>query len=294
VNLIKALGKAYREALESSLQGVAEIALALREQLDLPEAAQPASWKQPPKEHLLPEGTSILDVYDVTSTGLLILGAPGAGKSTLLYKLAHGLLTRAAQEEDHPLPVVLNLSLWAAKRLPVEEWIVEQLELRYYIPRKLGQQWQQEGRWLLLLDGLNEVAPSARVTGVEAINTYLATQTHMISIVVCSRLDEYEALSKPLALQCVVVVQPLTPEQVSAYLNKAGGALSAVREVIGSNPALNESLTTPLILNVAALAYKDKAVEDLPQSSTAEEQQRHIFASYLQRMLPAAKKQSEP
>src|SRR5207249_4860172 len=98
----------YREALESSLQGVAEIALALREQLDLPEAPQPASWKLPHKERLLPEGTSILDVYDETSTGLLILGAPGAGKSTLLYKLAHALLTRAAQEENHPLPVVLN------------------------------------------------------------------------------------------------------------------------------------------------------------------------------------------
>jgi hypothetical protein len=99
VNLIRALDKAYHEALESSLQGVSGIALTMREQLNLPEAPQPASWKLPQKERLLPEGTTIVDVYDDASNGLLILGNPGAGKSTLLYELAHALLRRAAQDE---------------------------------------------------------------------------------------------------------------------------------------------------------------------------------------------------
>jgi serine/threonine protein kinase len=292
--LLKALGRAYREALESSLQGVASIRLTMRERLDLTEAEVPTSWKLPQKEQLLPEGTSILDVYDDAATGLLILGNPGAGKSTLLYELAQALIKRAQQEEQHPLPVVLNLPLWAAKQLPLEDWIVEQLELRYTIPRKLSRRWLQEERWLLLLDGLDEVAHASRSACVEAINTYLSARTRLVSPVVCSRLEDYEVLSQPLRLSRVVVVQPLTAEQVESYLTTAGRSLAAVREVIQQNVVLRELLTTPLMLHVVTLAYQGKAVEDLPQLGTPEELQRYIFASYLQRMLPTDGKRSPP
>jgi hypothetical protein len=293
-NLLKALGKAYREALESSLQGVASIRLSMRERLDLTPAQESVSWQLPQKERLLPEGTTILDVYDEANTGLLILGNPGAGKSTLLYELAQALVTRAQHDEQHAIPVVLNLSLWATKRLPLEDWIVEQLELRYAIPRKLGRRWQQEERWLLLLDGLDEVALSVRPACVEAINTYLSTRSRLISPVVCSRLQDYDVLREPLRLQSRVVVQPLTSEQVEAYLSTAGPALAAVREVVQRNAVLQELLTTPLMLNVVTLAYKDKASVDLPQLGSVEEQQRQIFASYLHRMLPLEGKRSAP
>jgi serine/threonine protein kinase len=294
LRLLKALGKAYREALESSLQGVASIRLAMRERLDLTQAQYPASWKIPQQERLLPEGTTILEVYDEANTGLLILGNPGAGKSTLLYELAQALIKRAQQDDQHPIAVVLNLSLWATKRLPLEDWIVEQLELRYAIPRKLGQRWLQEERWLLLLDGLDEVALSARPACVEAINTYLSTRIRLVSPVVCSRLEDYEALREPLRLPNVVVVQPLTPEQIDTYFSGAGPSLAAVREVVQHNPVLHELLTTPLMLHVVTLTYRDKAVADLPQFGPAQEQQRYIFASYLQRMLPVGGKRSSP
>jgi hypothetical protein len=184
--------------------------------------------------------------------------------------------------------------LWAAKQLPLEDWIVEQLELRYTIPRKLGRRWLQEERWLLLLDGLDEVAHASRPACVEAINTYLSTRTRLVSPVVCSRLQDYEALSQPLRLSRVVVVQPLTAEQVESYLTAAGRSLAAVREVIQHNAVLHELLTTPLMLHVVTLAYQGKAVEDLPQLGTPEELQRYIFASYLQRMLPTDGKRSPP
>jgi hypothetical protein len=171
---------------------------------------------------------------------------------------------------------------------------VEQLELRYAIPRKLGQRWQQDERWLLLLDGLDEVALAVRPACVEAINAYLASRTRLISPVVCSRLEDYEALREPLRLPSVVVVQPLTPEQVEAYLTKAGSSLAAVREVVQRNPVLQELVTTPLMLHVVTLAYRNKAVADLPQLGSAGEQQRHIFASYLERMLLVEGKRSPP
>ena len=99
-------------------------------------------------------------------------------------------------DELLPIPVVLNLSSWATRRLPLQDWIVEQLELSYYVPRKLGQGWQREGCWLLLLDGLDEVVLSARPACVEAINAYLSSRTRLISPVVCSRLQDYDALTR--------------------------------------------------------------------------------------------------
>src|SRR5215831_17692787 len=89
----------------------------------------------------LPAGTRISQVYDAAEGELLILGAPGSGKTTLLLELARDLLSRAEQDEHHPLPVVFNLSSWATKHLPLTEWLVEELNRIYQVPRKLGQAW---------------------------------------------------------------------------------------------------------------------------------------------------------
>src|SRR5207249_3655418 len=121
------------------------------------------------------------------------------------------LLERAKLDEAHPLPVVLNLSSWAQHRGTLLEWVVKELELRYLIPRRLGEHWLKEGRFLFLLDGLDEVAPSAHTTCVEAINAYHAG--HFASSVVCSRQEEYLTQSQQLTLQSAVIVQPLTLEQ---------------------------------------------------------------------------------
>ena len=89
----------------------------------------------------LPPGTSIMDVYDEAEHELLILGEPGAGKSTLLLDLAEHLLVRAEQDQTHPLPIILPLSSWAAKRPKIADWIAEQLSQIYDVPRKLSIQW---------------------------------------------------------------------------------------------------------------------------------------------------------
>jgi len=283
VIILKTLRKAYTDELTSSLQGMARIALRLHERFNLTHPARLSSWQSGQSERALPDGTTIVDTYDQAGNGLLILGEPGAGKSTLLYDLAQALLSRAEQHEQHPLPVILNLSSWATKRLPLQGWLVEELELRYLIPRTLGRRWQQEGRWLPLLDGLDEVAPSARSACIKEINAYQTTG--VVPLVVCSRREAYQAVPEQLTLQSAVIVQPLTAEQVEAYLKDSGRPLAAVRKVVRTNTVLQNLLTTPLMLSVVTLAYKDKAVKDLPQLGTAKQQQQQIFASYILRML---------
>ncbi len=290
VIILKSLRKAYTDELGASLQGMARIALGLHERFDLTHPARLSPWLPSQLERILPDGTTIVDAYDQAGNGLLILGEPGVGKSTLLYDLAQALLSQAEQDEQHLLPVILNLSAWATRRLPLEKWLVEELQRRYLIPRQQSQRWVQQTKLLLLLDGLDEVAASARGACIKAINTYQSE--HLVPLVVCSRREEYQAMSEQFTLQSAVIVQPLSSEQVKDYLAKAGEALAAVQTAMNTNPVLQELLTTPLMLSVVTLTYKDKAVKDLPQFGSPEEQQRQVFERYITQALE--KKRERP
>jgi hypothetical protein len=204
--------------LEQSLAKELRIALDLTEQPDaveLPLNALVQELKHPARP--LPSGTPIIKIFEQIGGTLLILGAPGAGKTTLLLELARDLIARAEQDEEHPIPVVFNLSSWATKRQPLNDWLVEELNTKYDVPRKIAQEWVNTDVVLPLLDGLDEVAAEHREVCVEVINTY--RQEHgLVPLSVCSRVADYEALTTKLRLQSAVVVQPLTKQQIDAYL----------------------------------------------------------------------------
>jgi DNA polymerase III delta prime subunit len=283
------LRRAYTTELTLSLQGVLKrIDLALHERLDLTLSPEESPWQPGTGERVLPGATTIVEVYDQGGRGLLILGEPGTGKTTLLYDLAQTFLSRAEQNEKQPLPILLNLSPWGLKRLPFEEWIAEELELRFNLSRRFWRQWLQEDKLLLLLDGLDEVAPPLRGSCIEALNRYHAE--HITPLIVSSRREEYLAQSQRLALQSAVVIQPLTPDQVKAYLKEAGRKLAAVQKVVQTNAVFYELLTTPLMLSVVIQAYQGKNVKELPQTGSVEEQRRMIFDYYRKRMLDSHRK----
>jgi hypothetical protein len=151
------------DLLEQSLAKELRIALDLTEQsdaVDLPLNALVQELRRLPRP--LPAGTPIIKVFEQMGGVLLILGAPGAGKTTLLLELARDLIARAEQDEEHPIPVVFNLSSWTTKRLPLKDWLIEELNQRYDVPRKLAQRWMDTDAVLPLLDGLDEVAADHR------------------------------------------------------------------------------------------------------------------------------------
>jgi hypothetical protein len=285
--MLRRVRRAWVEGvLDNSLHGAALQTLGLQERPD----AVPNDWNMVVQElnrpgDLLPSDTTIVQVFDNVDGELLILGEPGAGKTTLLLELTRTLLDRAEQYESLPIPVVFPLAPWAAKQQLLADWLVDELNQRYDVPRRIGHEWVTNDQILPLLDGLDEVAAEQRAACVEAINVYRDSRTRMLSsLVVTSRVAEYDSPSARLRLGGAVLVQALRPEQVDAYLASAGQQLAGVQAALKADATLREMAASPLLLSTMTLAYQDAPAAALPASGTIEERRRQLIATYVDQM----------
>jgi DNA polymerase III delta prime subunit len=241
----------------------------------------------------VPPGTSIAEVFDDFGSELLILGSPGTGKTTMLLELTRTLIERAQQDETHAIPVVFNLSSWATKRQPLADWMITELQQFYKIKRQAVKKWIDAGEMLPLLDGLDEVQAEYRIDCINKIHDF-GEHYGMAGMVVCSRVADYEMLPQKLRLQGAVLLQTLSNEQIEDTLRQVGDKAKTVRKVLRqlqdnaqqyNDAAAQELMRTPLILNITALAYEgNRDSELLPPDAPPAEQQRHLFATYVDQM----------
>ncbi|MBZ0279352.1 MAG: TIR domain-containing protein [Anaerolineae bacterium] len=222
-------------------------------------------------DYPLPPNAKIIDIFNDLNRELLILGAPGAGKTILLLQLAKALVEVARRQAltpspspsgrgENAIPVVFNLSSWAAEHKPLNEWIVEELRLRYQVPKKVAEMWVAEQALLLLLDGLDEVAEPYRDACVDAINAF-REQYPAVDIAVCSRIADYDMLTRKLDLRGAVTLKPLNDEQIDEYINRP--ELNGLRQVMSEDSVLREMATTPFLLNAMAYAYQGLGADAL-------------------------------
>lgn len=233
-------------------------------------------------DQALLSGASIVDIFDEMQHRLLILGKPGSGKTTMLLTLADALLRRADDDPLHPTPVVFNLASWVEQRNPLDVWLVSELNIRYNVARKVAQRWVDNDELLPLLDGLDEVQEEHRNNCVNAINQY--QQDHMVFVVVCCREAEYQGLTKPLKLQGAVLLCPLMPRQIDAYLDRAVPEVTALRSVIQRDPELYEMARSPLMLNVMTFACYDSDRQDTSPAGAIGDRYQQLLDRYVRRM----------
>ena len=233
----------------------------------------------------IPRGRKIKDIFDEANRLLLILGEPGSGKTTTLLQLARDLIAEVDSAFAQPVPIILNLATWTNKQQPLDEWLIAELNSKYHLPKRDGKKWLQDRRILPLLDGLDEVKVENRAACVEKINQ-LVMDYGLQGLVVCSRIKDYADLSVRLAFYRAIYLQPLTPEQVDEYLNRAGEKLASLRATLQEDEALRSMAQSPLILNIMSLAYQNTSAEDLsdPALATDKARRKHLFDSYITRM----------
>ncbi|WP_203745936.1 NACHT domain-containing protein [Actinoplanes cyaneus] len=262
-------------------------------------------------EHEISGTRRVVEVFDEMTGSMLILGAPGAGKTTQLIDLAQQLLTRARARREASIPVLFDLSDWVNSRpsrwnlrrrgddeetRTVRSWLLGELEERYGFHRWLSRRWLRENRFVVLLDGLDEVPARLREACVDQINQ-MQRDAQVARIAVCSREVEYEKLTRRLRLQGAVLVRPLTREQVLEYLAVAKPRLAEIAATLDEDEALWELLTTPLMLSVMMLAhYQGQDWQAVILHADPEEKRRRIFDAYIVEVLarPRAQQGAPP
>ncbi len=272
--------------LDQALADNPPINIRLNQQMD---AVDQSAWSNvidlPQQPELpLPLGTQIIDIFEQMDQSLLILGEPGTGKTILLLMLARDTIVQAAQDAQRSIPVVLNLSAWGIHRQPLDQWLVDELRVKYNIPKRIATDWVEQDDLLLLLDGLDEVPELYRDACVQAINQF--RQDHLTPMAVCCRLADYRALPTKLKLNGAVVLQSLSSEQIAQYLRSAGPTLAGLREALEKDNVLQELAQTPLMLNIMALAYHDlpHVALDTERADSIEARRQHLFDTYVARM----------
>jgi hypothetical protein len=237
----------------------------------------------------LPKGSRLLERFEALGIGgtLLVLGDPGAGKTTLLLELTADLLESThAKDLERPVPVVLNLSSWGtyklddAKKLTLNDWLIEELYVNYQIRREIGASWLKTEQWILLLDGLDEVKENERKSCMEAINQF-RQDNGSVGMALCCRVGDFKALGTQLRFQAAVFVQPLSASQVEVYLNAAnlGGALLTVQQDV----ELQKLASNPLFLWILSLAYQNHSADELRNLPDPERLKR-LFDRYIEQM----------
>ena len=268
--------------LNQSLYKVARIELGLETKPDAVERPLDVVVQRPDREsQSLPLGTPMRSVFDDLGGRLLILGDPGTGKTTLLLELTRDLLDHADNDEFYPVPVVFNLSSWAKEQLPLLEWLADDLNQQISdIPAKTWRAWLETDRILPLLDGLDEVALEHREECVARINEF-SRQKASLPLVVCSRTQDYASLDTKLQVPGAALVQPLKRRQVNDFLKQAGEPVAGVRAALQGDATLWEVFDTPLMLNIAMLAYKGVPEGAVQLSGTLEERRATLFSKYI-------------
>jgi hypothetical protein len=272
--------------LEPSLARAARLVFGLERRPDLLDLGRRRVLRLGRSPEPLPQGVPISDVFDKVGGGLLITGAPGAGKTTALLELCNELLDRAERDPSQPIPVVFNLASWARERPALGAWLVDELSRGYQVPHRIASDWVEHDSLALLLDGLDEVADAYRDACAEAVNTW-RHEHGLVSLVVCSRSAELQALGTRLRLEEAVELQPPSDAEVDrylAYLEATGTPLIDVRAALASDPELRELLHSPLLLHVIALAYHGRPALALSASGTVEQRQARLWEAYVARM----------
>jgi predicted NACHT family NTPase len=269
--------------------------------INLGKESQPQQVKRPwdaeikigqkPPAPLL-DTTTILEVFDSEEVAgkLLILGAPGSGKTTTQLELAQELIKRAEEQPDYPVPVLFNLSSWQVERPRLQNWLISELKSKYGIRPSISKQWLESHQLLPMLDGLDEVSLHQQSFCVKAINRFIESENRPLYLVVCSRLENYNAYTKLLHLNGAICLQELKNSQIKVFLENVDQ--TEFWNLIQNDTVVLNLVSNPLLLSVACLVFPQNSASDWQQITSNENCLQRLLDAYTHQMFTRTLRQN--
>lgn len=225
----------------------------------------------------------LIQWFVIASRQLLILGPPGSGKTVAMLRLSKVLFEEARRDSTQPIPLILNLYSWTRRYTSLAEWLIEQANLKYAVSENVARSWLQDGAFLLLLDGLDEVAESERSSCIEAINRH-RLEYEVTGMIICSRKSEYYEINATLDIRYIIEVLPLGSDQVATSLALLPSNRRGIISRLLSDSDLHSLTTSPLFLDLIHDAVLDSnGAEETLSNKTADELKIYLLDRYLER-----------
>ncbi|MDZ8050344.1 MAG: NACHT domain-containing protein [Aulosira sp. ZfuVER01] len=188
---------------------------------------------------------------------LLIWGSPGAGKTTFLKHLA----MYAANLEQQPIPIFISLKAFAEEedKLSLIDLINREFVKFISEPSQIIQELLELGRFLILLDGLDEVAETESNRIYRNINTLVEQYSKNIFVLTCrSGASDYtfEHFTE-------VEIADFNENQVVLFVKKWFESSQEPQLAekflaeLGRNISIKELTTSPLLLTMLCLVFED-------------------------------------
>lgn len=258
------------------------------------------------------EGTNVpsgfVETFDAVGSGRLVVCGPGGvGKTDWLYMFALGELT--TERSELRIPLLLELSRWP-RNWDFPKWVEHHLTRLFPALRARSGRRSNSGsglipallrsnRFVLLLDGFDEVAPARRGELLTALNEDLWLGQ---AVIMTTRPEAYTKSTGRLRNAATLAIHPLSKDEIVGWLAEVfrsetefarwQSVIRALRS--GENP-VSSVLTTPLMVTIAAKVFEAPDSDPAVLADTAKYPDQESITRYLiSRFIPVVYSKRTP
>jgi hypothetical protein len=191
----------------------------------------------------------------------VILAEPGGGKTFLIQILAREVLRLHLKDTSSVIPIILNAKYWCRSFESIVEGLFNELEPFFkFLTHEVVENDLKKGRYLILIDGLDEVTESIDKLHYELLN--LSKFKDLKIIVTCRLMNYHQELNSRFN---ICQLDPLTNQQIEDYAKEVLGqhVNNFLREI---GIVLANLVQNPLFLFMTTEVIKSTQNHRLPQN----------------------------